>query len=84
MRTKIVFVFQTGDLLKADVADGKFQGKHKGRVAIRKSGSFDITASVGKVTVSHKNCHLVQKGDGYEYSIRPFSVQEKNAIAPLG
>jgi hypothetical protein len=69
-------------LVKADVAKGKFQGKHMGRVAIRKSGFFDITASVGKVTVSHKNCRLVQKNDGYEYLIRLIGVQENNAIPP--
>jgi 5-methylcytosine-specific restriction endonuclease McrA len=82
MRAKSIFGFQTGDLVKADVLKGKFQGIQKGRVAVRKSGSFDIATSNGKATVSHKNCRLVQRGDGYEYSIRPFSVQEKNAIAP--
>jgi hypothetical protein len=82
MRVKSVFGFQTGDLVKADVLKSKFQGIHIGRVAVRKSGYFDIATSNGKATVSYKYCRLVQRGDGYEYTIRPFSVQEKNAIPP--
>jgi hypothetical protein len=74
-RAKNVFGFQTGDLVKAEVPKGKYQGKHAGGVAIRESGFFDIAASNGLVTVSHKHCRLIQKSDGYEYSNRIFSVQ---------
>jgi 5-methylcytosine-specific restriction endonuclease McrA len=72
MRVKQVYGFQTGDLVKADVPSGKKVGIHIGRVAVRASGSFNIQTPHGVVQgVSHRHCHIVQRGDGYGYAIAP-------------
>ena len=59
--------FQTGDMVKAIVTSGKYIGTHVGRVAVRSSGSFDITTQDAKVTVSHKYCSIIHRSDGYQY-----------------
>jgi 5-methylcytosine-specific restriction endonuclease McrA len=65
---KIVKGFQTGDLVKAIVTKGKKIGKYIGRVAVRKSGSFNIKTATKTVQgVSWKNCQLIQRVDGYLY-----------------
>ncbi|WP_332261707.1 RNA-guided endonuclease IscB [Polaromonas naphthalenivorans] len=68
MRAKSVHGFQTGDRVKAVVPQGKKVGTHVGRVAIRKTGSFNITTPAGVVQgISHKHCRIVQRNDGYGY-----------------
>lgn len=70
MREKQVHGFQTGDLVKAVVTNGKKIGTHTGRVAVRKTGSFNIQMPGGPVQgISHKYCTLLQRGDGYGYSL---------------
>ena len=70
MRTKQVRGFQTGDMVKAVVPTGKRAGSHVGRVAVRATGSFNIQTPQGVVQgISHRHCRLVQRGDGYQYSI---------------
>ena len=64
-RFKRVRGFQTGDVVKAVVPGGKKQGTHIGRVAVRSSGSFRVGDVDG---VSHRFCHLRQRGDGYDYT----------------
>lgn len=65
---KTVKGFQTGDLVRATVIKGKKIGIYSGRVAIRKSGSFNIkTASKTVQGISWKYCNLIQKTDGYTY-----------------
>ena len=60
--------FQTGDIVKATVPAGKHAGPHTGRVAVRKSGSFNITSTLGTIQgISHKRCTVLQRGDGYGY-----------------
>jgi len=49
MRKKSVHGFATGDLVKASVPSGKKQGCYRGRVAIRKSGCFNIQTAEGVV-----------------------------------
>jgi hypothetical protein len=44
-QAKIVKGFQTGDTVKAIVPKGKNQGTYHGRVAVRTSGSFNITTA---------------------------------------
>ncbi len=61
------FGFQTGDMVKAMVATGKYVGTHIGRVACRATGSFDITTAAGKVTVSHRYIETTHHADGYTY-----------------
>lgn len=67
-RQKGHFGFQTGDLVRAFVPSGKKAGIHTGRVAVRATGSFNITTTAGTVQgISHKHCTALQRGDGYGY-----------------
>ena len=62
--------FQTGDMVKAQVASGKKKGRYEGRVAVRSSGSFNIKTKEGTVQgIGHKHCVMVHRQDGYTYSI---------------
>jgi RRXRR protein/HNH endonuclease len=68
------FGFQTGDIVVANVPSGKKKGRYFGRVAVRKTGSFNIiTASKQVQGISHRYCRLVQRADGYSYSIDAFA-----------
>jgi 5-methylcytosine-specific restriction endonuclease McrA len=72
MRKKAVKGFQTGDMVKAIVTKGKKIGEYIGRVAVRASGSFNITHSAGTIQgISHKNCKLIARNDGYGYKFQP-------------
>jgi 5-methylcytosine-specific restriction endonuclease McrA len=67
-RSKSIQGFQTGDMVKAEVTQGKKTGSYTGRVAVRASGSFNIQTRSGLVQgVSHRYCTVVQRGDGYGY-----------------
>ena len=69
---KRVYGFQTGDMVKGKVTKGKNKGIHIGRVTIRANGSFSLTTrQKRKISVSWKNCVLLQRADGYEYSHNP-------------
>lgn len=68
MKNKSVKEFQTGDQVIATVPAGKKTGVHRGRVAIRKTGSFNIQTSHGFIQgISHAHCRLIQRNDGYGY-----------------
>jgi len=68
-RAKTAFGFQTGDLVRAVVPRGKHAGAHIGRVAVRSSGSFDITTTTGTVQgISHRYCTALQRADGWGWS----------------
>jgi len=70
MREKSIKGFQTGDRVVATVGTGKKIGTHTGRVAVRRTGSFNIQTAQGVVQgISHKHCRLIQRSDGYGYSI---------------
>ncbi|WP_414584231.1 RNA-guided endonuclease IscB [Scytonema sp. PCC 10023] len=67
-RKQIHFGFKTGDIIKAVVTSGKKMGNYVGRVLCRKSGSFDITTSSGRVAgISYRFCIPIHKKDGYAY-----------------
>ncbi|MFJ1253308.1 HNH endonuclease, partial [Cupriavidus sp. CuC1] len=77
MRSKRAFGFQTGDMVRADVPSGKKVGRHIGRLAIRATGSFNIQTVDGVVQgVSHRYCKIIQRGDGYGYSLVAQSTKE--------
>jgi len=62
--------FQTGDIVRAVVTKGKKIGTYCGRVAVRKSGSFNIKTKEGTVQgISHRYCKLLQRADGYMYAV---------------
>ena len=68
-RSKFVKGFQTGDTVKAIVTSGKKVGRYLGRVAVRSTGSFNISFSSQIVQgISHKCCQVIHKKDGYGYS----------------
>jgi 5-methylcytosine-specific restriction endonuclease McrA len=63
--------FQTGDLVRAVVASGSQQGTYVGKVAVRSSGSFNITTSSGTVQgIPARYCALIARSDGYSYQTR--------------
>lgn len=69
-RTKFVQGFQTGDIVKAVVTSGKKVGTHRGRVAVRSTGSFNISTATGLIQgISYKHCSFLQKKDGYSYAL---------------
>lgn len=69
-RFKFVKGFQTGDIVKAIVTSGKKVGTYVGRVAVRSSGSFNISDKTGLIdSISHKYCKSIHKKDGYGYSL---------------
>lgn len=69
-RKKRIHGFQTGDMVKALVTKGKKIGAYTGRVAVRATGSFNIQTQHGVVQgISHKHCKIVQRADGYGYSL---------------
>jgi 5-methylcytosine-specific restriction endonuclease McrA len=71
MRTKRVYGFGTGDIVRAVVPKGRYQGTYIGRAAIRANGLFDIKTFNGlKFDTSYKNCTLLQRNDGYKYGIK--------------
>jgi 5-methylcytosine-specific restriction endonuclease McrA len=68
MRTKRVKGFGTGDMVRAALPRGLKAGVHRGRVAVRASGSFNIQAGSAVVQgISHRHCTLAQRADGYAY-----------------
>ena len=61
--------FQTGDIVKAVVTKGKKTGTYVGRVAVRSTGSFNISTPNGLIQgISHRYCSIVHGKDGYSYS----------------
>jgi hypothetical protein len=68
-RYKFVKGFQTGDIVRAIVTKGKKMGTYAGRIAVRSTGSFNLSTTNGLVQgISHKYCSLVHRKDGYAYS----------------
>jgi hypothetical protein len=60
--------FRTGDMVQSVVPSGKKAGTHVGKVAVRASGSFNVSTTVGVVQgISHKHCSMLHRADGYSY-----------------
>jgi len=69
-RKKKVNGFQTGDIAKAIVTSGKKVGTYIGRVAVRKSGFFNIKTRETTIQgINWKYCHMLHMSDGYSYNI---------------
>ena len=67
-QAKVVKGFQTGDLVRAVVTTGKKAETYVGRVAVRATGSFNITSRAGTVQgISHRFCTPLHRSDGYSY-----------------
>lgn len=68
-QAKQVKGFRTGDMVRAVVTSGVKVGVYAGKVAVRATGSFNITTKQGKVQgVSHRFCTVLHKSDGYRYA----------------
>ncbi|MFJ2032640.1 RNA-guided endonuclease IscB [Streptosporangium sp. NPDC087985] len=81
-RTRQVKGFATGDLVRAVVPSGKKTGVHCGRVAVRSTGSFNITTRHGTVQgIHHRHVRLLQRADGYGYTTHP-EVRHRAAFPP--
>ena len=75
MRQKSVKGFQTGDIVKASVTQGKKVGTYTGRVAVRTSGNFNITTKERTIQgINHRYCKLVSRNDGYGYAFHAKTV----------
>jgi 5-methylcytosine-specific restriction endonuclease McrA len=69
-RFKFVKGFQTGDIVKAVVTKDKKIGNYLGRIAVRSTGSFNISTPNGLIQgINHKYCQTIHKKDGYVYSM---------------
>jgi hypothetical protein len=67
--SRFVYGFQTGDFVTAKVTSGKKIGNYKGKVAVRSSGSFNISMKKETIQgISYKYCSKIHSSDGYHYS----------------
>ena len=79
LREKRVHGFATGDMVKAQISEGKKKGIYTGRVKVRKTGSFAIQTRQGLVDgVSYRYCTRISINDGYGYSW----PQHRTALPP--
>ncbi|MEV7969006.1 RNA-guided endonuclease IscB [Sphaerisporangium sp. NPDC088356] len=84
-RTKQIKGFATGDLVRAVVPSGKKAGVHCGRVAVRSTGSFNITTRHGLVQgIHHRHVRLLQRADGYGYTTAQETTMPHRSAFPPG
>jgi len=57
-RKKVSYGFKTGDIVSTP--------KGMGRIAVRSTGHFSLN---GRNTVKHNQCRLLQRADGYNYTL---------------
>ena len=68
-RHKHYFGMQTGDLVKAMVPKGKYQGTWISRIVVKASGWFDLVIGGKKASVHQKHCTRLWAADGYTYML---------------
>jgi 5-methylcytosine-specific restriction endonuclease McrA len=68
-RKKFFNGFRTGDVVKAEVTSGKHPGVYRSRIAVRASGGIELKTINGKIQTRFTRCRLIQRADGYSYSI---------------
>jgi 5-methylcytosine-specific restriction endonuclease McrA len=67
-QAKCVKGFQTGDIVRCVVRSGVKVGTYVGKVAVRSTGSFNITTPTRTVQgMSHRFCTVLHHCDGYSY-----------------
>ena len=71
--------FRTGDVVRAVIPDGKFEGVHVGRIAIRFGRNFQL----GKASVHPRHLRAVHRADGYAYSLGETLNVEVTYLADL-
>ena len=68
---RVIYGYQTGDLVRANVVKGKRAGTYEGKVAVKASGYFSIVTRAGTVTdIAYRFCRLLQRSDGYSYHVK--------------
>ena len=68
-QARVVKGFCTGDIVRAVVTSGVKVGTYVGKVAVRATGSFNITTIERTVqSISHRFCTVLHHCDGYSYS----------------
>lgn len=68
-QAKRVKGFETGDIVRAVVTCGVNSGTYVGKIAVRATGSFNITIGTRRVQgISHRFCTILHHCDGYRYS----------------
>lgn len=61
--------FQTGDLVRVVVRTGTKRGTYVWRVAVRATGSFNVTTKAGTIQgVPARSCQAIHRQDGYTYT----------------
>jgi 5-methylcytosine-specific restriction endonuclease McrA len=67
--TSVVGGFRTGDIVRAVVAASSIKaGVYVGRIAVRATGSCNITTATGTVQGVHvRHCRPLDRSDGYRY-----------------
>jgi 5-methylcytosine-specific restriction endonuclease McrA len=75
--------FQTGDIVRAVVTEGTKIGTYVGRVAVRTTGSFNITTKQATIEgINSRYCTALHKCDGYSYGQgTPFPIHPKERKA---
>jgi 5-methylcytosine-specific restriction endonuclease McrA len=75
--------FQTGDIVQAEVPEGAKVGTYVGRVAVRATGSFNITTKQATIEgINHRYCTTLHKCDGYSYGQgTPIPIRSKERKA---
>jgi 5-methylcytosine-specific restriction endonuclease McrA len=71
-RAKTFRGFRTGDIVRADIPNGKHRGTHTGRIAIRHRPSFRL----GAIDVHPDRLQTVHRADGYNYAFGETFVVE--------
>ena len=64
-RSKTYQGFRTGDIVRADIPNGKHRGMHTGRITIRNRPSFRL----GTIDVHPDRLQAIHRADGYNYSL---------------
>ncbi|MGB3512813.1 MAG: RNA-guided endonuclease IscB [Microcoleaceae cyanobacterium] len=80
LRQKSFYSFMTGDIVKADIPQGKYAGTHTGRIATRRTGSFKLKTSTQTFDVNHKYCRHIHKSDGFSYSFGELVKQKVKVV----
>jgi 5-methylcytosine-specific restriction endonuclease McrA len=73
--------FLTGDFVRAVVPRGRNKGTHVGRVVVQARGYFMIGPVIN---IWHRYCRILQRRDGYDYSLLRASKDELHRSAPGG
>jgi hypothetical protein len=84
MHTKLIYGFQTGGMVRADVPTGRQAGVRIGQVAVRAIGSFNLQTGRGVVQdINHKHCKILQRADEYGYAVSALPVRDRVPTAFL-